>query len=81
MHCFAETLGGKRFRAHQLMRWMYHQHVTDFSQMTDVGKALRAKLEDHCEIRPPQNLFDKEALDGTHKWLLGMDPSNAIEAM
>jgi len=78
---FAETLGEKRFRAHQLMKWMYHQHVTDFELMTDVGKALRAKLNDHCEIRPPQVLFDKESTDGTHKWLLGMDPSNAIEAV
>ena len=78
---FAETLGEKRFRAHQLMKWMYHQHVTDFSQMTDVGKALRGKLEQHCEIRPPNVVLDKGSTDGTHKWLLGMDTSNAIEAV
>jgi len=28
---FEERLGEKRFRAHQLMKWIYHQHVTDFS--------------------------------------------------
>ena len=78
---FAETLGEKRFRAHQLMKWMYHQHVTDIGAMTDVGKALRAKLEQHCEIRPPSVVFDKGSADGTHKWLLGMDSSNSIEAV
>ena len=78
---FAETLGEKRFRAHQIMKWMYHLHVTDFGQMTDVGKALRSKLEQHCEIRPPNVLLDKSSTDGTHKWLLGMDTSNAIEAV
>ena len=78
---FAETLGEKRFRAHQIMKWVYHQHVTDFGQMTDVGKALRAKLEAHAEIRPPSVLFDKPSADGTHKWLLGMDAGNAIETV
>jgi 23S rRNA (adenine2503-C2)-methyltransferase len=78
---FVETLGEKRFRAHQIMKWMYHLHVTDIGQMTDVGKALRAKLEQHCEIRPPQVVFDKASADGTHKWLLGMDRSNSIETV
>ena len=78
---FDEVLGEKRFRAHQVMKWIYHQHVTDFSQMTDVGKALRAKLEASAEIRPPNVLFDKPSADGTHKWLLGMDAGNAIEAV
>jgi 23S rRNA (adenine2503-C2)-methyltransferase len=78
---FAETLGEKRFRAHQVMKWIYHQHITDFSQMTDVGKALRAKLEAHAEVRPPSVQFDKPSADGTHKWLLGMDSGNAIETV
>lgn len=76
-----ERLGEKRFRAHQVMKWMYHRHVTDFAEMTDVGKALRAKLEAAAEIRPPNVLFDKASNDGTHKWLLGMDAGNAIEAV
>ncbi|WP_154659442.1 23S rRNA (adenine(2503)-C(2))-methyltransferase RlmN [Arenimonas composti] len=78
---FAETLGEKRFRAHQIMKWIYHRHVTDFAEMTDVGKALRARLEESCEIRPPAVVFDKGSADGTHKWLLGMDASNAIETV
>ena len=78
---FEETLGEKRFRAHQVMKWIYHQHVTDFAQMTDVGKALRAKLEAHAEVRPPSVQFDKPSNDGTHKWLLGMDAGNAIETV
>ncbi len=78
---FEETLGEKRFRAHQVMKWIYHQHVTDFAQMSDVGKALRSKLELACEIRPPSVMFDKPSSDGTHKWLLGMDGSNAIETV
>ncbi|MCK7592974.1 23S rRNA (adenine(2503)-C(2))-methyltransferase RlmN [Lysobacter sp. CAU 1642] len=81
MEAFFEDLGEKRFRAHQVMKWIYHRHVTEFSEMTDVGKALRAKLEARAEIRPPNVLFDKPSVDGTHKWLLGMDAGNAIEAV
>ncbi len=78
---FAETLGEKRYRAHQIMKWIHHRHVTGFSEMTDLGKALRAKLEEHAEVRVPQIQFDKPSEDGTHKWLLGMDGKNAIETV
>lgn len=78
---FVEVLGEKRFRAHQVMKWIYHRHVTDFEQMTDVGKALRDKLERHAQVLPPNVVFEKPSTDGTHKWLLGMDGGNAIEAV
>ncbi|MEO7324530.1 MAG: 23S rRNA (adenine(2503)-C(2))-methyltransferase RlmN [Dokdonella sp.] len=74
-------LGEKPYRADQVMKWVYHRHVTDFAQMTDVGKALRDKLVDAIEIVPPNTLLEKQAVDGTHKWLLGMDGRNAIEAV
>jgi 23S rRNA (adenine2503-C2)-methyltransferase len=74
-------LGEKPYRADQVMKWIYHRHVTDFAAMTDVGKALREKLADATEIVPPNTLFEKQAVDGTHKWLLGMDGGNAIEAV
>ena len=78
---FAETLGEKRFRAHQIMKWIHHRYVTDFNEMTDLGKALRAKLEAHAEVLVPQIQFEKPSTDGTHKWLLAMDGKNAIETV
>jgi 23S rRNA (adenine2503-C2)-methyltransferase len=78
---FAETLGEKRFRAHQVMKWVHHRHVVDFAEMTDLGKVLRVKLEEHAEVRVPDIHFDKPSEDGTHKWLLGMDGKNAIETV
>jgi 23S rRNA (adenine2503-C2)-methyltransferase len=78
---FDETLGEKRYRAHQVMKWMYHRHVTEFAQMTDLGKTLRNKLESAAAVVPPNILFDKPSTDGTHKWLLGMDGGNAIESV
>ncbi|MFI4969537.1 MAG: 23S rRNA (adenine(2503)-C(2))-methyltransferase RlmN, partial [Lysobacterales bacterium] len=74
-------LGEKPYRADQVMKWIYHRHVTDFAQMTDVGKVLRDKLSQAVEITAPNTLLEKQAIDGTHKWLLGMDGGNAIEAV
>jgi len=80
---FEQALGEKRYRAHQVMKWIHHHHVTDFDQMTDLGKALRTKLHACAEVTVPDVLFDKPAADGTHKWLLAMgkDGKNAIETV
>ena len=78
---FEQVLGEKRYRAHQVMKWIHHRHVTDFGAMTDLGKALRAKLDEHAHVHAPTVVLDKASTDGTHKWLLGMDPTNAIEAV
>ena len=78
---FADTLGEQRYRAHQVMKWIHHRYVTEFDAMTDLGKALRAKLQQHAEVVVPQIQFEKPSIDGTHKWLLGMDGRNAIEAV
>ena len=78
---FADELGEKRFRAQQVMKWIYHRHVCDFEQMSDLGKDLRAKLIERAVVMPPPVILDKPSSDGTHKWLLGMDKTNAIEAV
>nr|WP_298133138.1 23S rRNA (adenine(2503)-C(2))-methyltransferase RlmN [uncultured Pseudoxanthomonas sp.] len=80
---FVGTLGEQKFRAHQVMKWIHHRYVTDFSEMTDLGKNLRATLQEHAEVVVPQVVFDKPSTDGTHKWLLGMgvDGKNAVETV
>jgi len=78
---FFAQLGEKPYRAEQVMKWIYHRLEDNFENMTDVGKALRTKLEAACYIGAPKTMFDKGAADGTHKWLLGMDGGNAVEAV
>ncbi len=84
LECFFEdVLGEKRYRAHQVMKWIHHRYIADFEQMTDIGKALRVKLQECAEVRVPRIAFDKHSADGTHKWLLAMDTDskNAIETV
>ncbi|NII10938.1 23S rRNA (adenine(2503)-C(2))-methyltransferase RlmN [Oleiagrimonas sp. C23AA] len=78
---FFTGLGEKPYRADQVMKWIYHRLESDFDNMTDLGKSLRAKLAESCYVGPPNVLFEKASTDGTHKWLLGMDGGNAIEAV
>ncbi len=78
---FVEQLGEKRFRAHQVMKWMYHYFADSFDAMTDLGKALRGKLAEVAEVRVPGVQADQQSSDGTRKWLLTLDGANGIETV
>lgn len=78
---FVETLGEKRYRAHQVMKWIYHYFADDFDAMTDLGKTLRHKLGEVAEVRVPKAQVDQQSVDGTRKWLLSLDGANGIETV
>lgn len=67
---FTEKLGEKAFRADQLMKWIYHFGVDDFSAMNNLNKALREKLIAHCEIKAPVVSDAQYSSDGTIKWAM-----------
>jgi len=79
---FFASIGEKPFRARQLMQWIHQRGITDFDQMTDLAKTLRAKLPQVAEIRLPVVSVDQQSSDGTRKWLLHMDGvDNAVECV
>src|SRR5690625_6613704 len=45
-----QELGEKPFRAKQIWRWLYVALVSDFEEMTDISKDLRAKLQEKARI-------------------------------
>ena len=79
LEAFVVGLGEKPFRARQLLVWIYKRWVSDFSLMTDLGKALRAKLALCAEIRAPEIVSEHASGDGTRKWLLRAGPSDGRE--
>jgi 23S rRNA (adenine2503-C2)-methyltransferase len=81
LETFFAGLGEKPFRARQLMSWMYRFGCDDFTAMTDISKALRAKLAEIAEIRPPAIRSLHDAADSTRKWTLSMDGGQAIETV
>ena len=78
---FFVEMGEKAFRATQIMKWIYHEGVTDFAAMTNLSKALRERLVERAEIRPPEVALDQASRDGSHKWLIRLDSGNCIETV
>jgi 23S rRNA (adenine2503-C2)-methyltransferase len=76
---FCETLGSKPFRARQLMHWLYKRGCGSFEQMTDLSRDFRRELAVRAEIRPPEIVTVQRASDGTIKWLLRADATQAFE--
>ena len=79
LEAFIAQLGGKPFRARQLMNWMYKRGVDSFADMTDLAKELRAQLAAAAEVRAPEILSERRSTDGTCKWLLRADARQAFE--
>ena len=74
-------MGEKPFRASQVMKWLYHDGVHDFAEMTNLSKALREKLAEHAEVALPEVIEDHPSKDGTRKWLFKLDGDNSIETV
>ena len=60
----------RRMRAAQLWSWMYVRGVTQFEQMSDVSKDLRASLAGAFTLARPDVVSEQISVDGTRKWLL-----------
>lgn len=71
--------GEKRFRVKQVLQWIHQRGVDDFSQMTDLSKSLREKLQRVAEVRPPEMVSQHESTDGTRKWLVRLDSGECVE--
>jgi 23S rRNA (adenine2503-C2)-methyltransferase len=70
-----------RMRASQLWRWIYHYGVTDFANMTDVAKELRARLGESFVLQRPDIRAAQTSVDGTRKWLIGYGPNVEAECV
>jgi len=79
LQAYCALLGSKPFRARQLMNWLYKRGCDRFEDMSDLALGFRALLAERAEIRLPQIVSQQQAADGTRKWLLRADESQAFE--
>ncbi|MEJ6594483.1 23S rRNA (adenine(2503)-C(2))-methyltransferase RlmN [Parasphingorhabdus sp.] len=68
-----------KLRSKQLFHWIYHRGVTDFDQMTDLGKTLRPWLAERFVVGRPEIVEAHLSEDGTRKWLLRSADSQDYE--
>jgi 23S rRNA (adenine2503-C2)-methyltransferase len=81
LKAFFAGIGEKPFRAGQVLQWLHRYGADDFEAMTNLSKALRARLTEVAEIRAPEIALDQLAADGTRKWLLRLADGNCIETV
>ena len=79
MELFFESIGEKKFRATQVIKWIHQLGVSDFDEMTNVSKALRTKLKQIAEVRAPEVAYQDISKDGTRKWVLRLDGGSSVE--
>lgn len=81
LESYFEAMGEKRFRASQLMLWLYHKRLLDFSCMSNIAARLRQVMEDELVVALPEVLTVMESRDGTVKWLMKADSGDTIETV
>jgi len=79
---FVLNLGEKPYRAKQISEWIFSKYVTSFSEMTNLSKDLRDKLENYADIRSTIELIEeKKSSDTTRKYLFKLQDGNRIESV
>ena len=78
---FFEGIDQKKFRAKQLMSWVYDLGIYDFQLMTNFNNSLRDYLEENCTLSFDQPSTLEQSKDGTCKWLIPKDKSQVIETV
>src|SRR3984885_9854634 len=79
LQAFCAGLGSKPFRARQLMNWLYKRGCNRFEDMSDLAREFRALLGARAELTLPEIVTEQRAGDGTRKWLLRADATQAFE--
>src|SRR5690348_16632146 len=79
LEAYVTELGGKPFRARQLLNWVYKRGEGRIACMTDLAKDFRARLAERAEVRPPRIVEVQRSRDGTCKWKLEADAAQAFE--
>jgi 23S rRNA (adenine2503-C2)-methyltransferase len=73
--------GEPPFRAQQIFQWVHRHGVLDVEQMTNLGRALRARLQEHGLVSPLSEESVRRSTDGTRKLLLRLTDGLAIECV
>jgi 23S rRNA (adenine2503-C2)-methyltransferase len=73
--------GWPKFRARQILTWIYQKRSESFDAMTDLPKGLRAQLADSVEIFRTVTAAHHKSNDGTEKLLLQLADGGRIECV
>lgn len=81
LQAFLADMGKEKFRATQILKWIYQRGVTDFDEMTDLAKAFRLQLIDRAFISDWKPEAVEQSSDGTRKYLFRMSDGASVETV
>jgi len=73
--------GEPRYRADQILQWVYERGARSFDEMTNLSKALRARLAEEAVVYASQVERHDVSKDGTYKLLLRWPDGAASECV
>jgi 23S rRNA (adenine2503-C2)-methyltransferase len=74
-------LGEPAYRARQLHLWLYRRRARNIDAMSNLPRALRARLVDTFTLRWPEVAERQRSTDGTVKYLFRLDDGATIESV
>ena len=78
---FISGLGKEKYRAKQIMKWLYRFGTTSFDEMTNLSKVFRAEIKSIARISSLSMEDIQKSVDGTKKILFRLEDGNCIESV
>lgn len=73
--------GVEGYRLDQVFRWLYHEDVASFEEMSNLSKALRQKLAEHFYVGRLVPTTVQTSEDGTRKYLFTLGDKESVESV
>lgn len=77
----ADEFGLPKFRANQIIQWIYNKGVNSYDEMTNLPLALRAQLAEALPLYAPEVTRRQVSSDGTRKYLVRFSDGASVEAV
>jgi 23S rRNA (adenine2503-C2)-methyltransferase len=78
---FIEDMGLPRYRANQLLHWIYQKYVSEINDITEFSKDLRDWLNRLSYISNLNLAKSQKSEDGTEKFLFSLEDGETIESV
>jgi len=78
---FVKKLGLPAYRAGQIFQWLYRPQISDFEQMSNLSKELRATLNDCASFERLFLASVEQSVDGTVKFAFKLKDGTIIESV
>nr|MCU0531304.1 23S rRNA (adenine(2503)-C(2))-methyltransferase RlmN [Syntrophales bacterium] len=81
IEAFVASLGKEKYRARQIMKWIYQQGASSFEEMTNLSKEVRTVMAKEARIGNLEIVRTETSGDGTKKILFRLEDGLLIESV